>query len=102
MDDAAVFNVNPASQLVVANFEDGGVSAQAFHLDDILQADAAEHALKPFVRRPGNQFVQHDEDGFQAFRRPWFFDEQIGAVGEAVERFSSVALPVSTAFFKSG
>ena len=83
VNNPAVFNVNPAPQLLVVDFEDGRVAAEAFHLNDIVHADPAQHALESFPGCPGDQFLQHDEDGSQPIGRARFFNEQFRALGEA-------------------
>ncbi len=82
MDDPAVLDVNLPGQFPVGDFEDGRIAAEAFHLDDILQTDPAQHALKTRLLFPGDQFVEHDENGFQAFGRARFFNEQFRAAGQ--------------------
>ena len=83
VDDVAVFNVNPSAHLLVVNFENGRIAAQTFHLDDILQANLAQHAMKTFAGCPGNQIIEHGENHLHAVRRARFLDEKLRAVGQA-------------------
>ena len=87
MNEVAVLDVNPAQHVLVIDFEHGGVATQAFHLDDIVQTDAPQDALKTLLRRPVEQLVEHGKDRFEAFVRMRFFDEQFRAGFKAGRAF---------------
>ena len=80
VDDHAIFNVDFAARLLVADFEDAGITSEALNLDDIRQSHLLQCAGKTFALRPRQQIVEDIENKLDAVWRDRFFQKQFRAV----------------------
>jgi len=102
VNDVALLDEDAAGHLAVLDFEDGGIAAEALHLDDVFEADLFQEALEPGGGRPSDEFLEDDINGFEALGGAGFSMNISAPVARQAVRFSSEAKAVRVTFLTLG
>ena len=87
VNDAAVADDDLAGLALGKHLEHGGIAAQTFELEDVLQLHVVHHAAEPLLARQVDQLVERQEQGLKTLGRGRLFEENFHVlIGEGQPR----------------
>lgn len=83
MNNVAAFDIDLALYLIGMDFQDAGITAEAFDLDNVHESDVLQSAGESFALLPTDGIVQYVEHKAEAVARNRLFEKKLRSGGKA-------------------